>query len=102
MVPMDVPEVALDMISRFLRGDSFVSGFSPLGSAVHAPIDAAECGRGGVGRVVGALSTDPNKRSQPHHRSSPGTSPGNHLRHLLQTKISEISDEFDNTTLVSN
>ena len=87
MVPMDVPEVALDMLGKFLRGDSFVSGTSSLGSAVHAPVDAAECGGRererereragagtGVGGRAGALSAESraNSRAQSFHRNSPG------------------------------
>lgn len=90
MVPMDVPEVALDMITKFLRGDSFVSGTSPLGSAAHAPIDAAECGgaeRGGRG--AGAA----------HHRNQPGLGGGGGQRSLRSVKDQILSIQVENTTL---
>ena len=97
MVPMDVPEVALDMLGKFLRGESFVSGTSPLGSAVHAPVDMAECGGRGTGsggRVAGALSAN-SARAQSFHRNSPGGG-GSNGRFLRV-----IDEQFQNVTFVA-
>ena len=43
MVPMDVPRVALDMISRFLHGKDYSSGDSMLGVALINIEDTAHC-----------------------------------------------------------
>ena len=43
MVPMDVPRVALDMISRFLHGKDYSSGDSMLGIALTNIEDTAHC-----------------------------------------------------------
>ena len=106
MVPMDVPEVALDMLGKFLRGDSFVSGTSPLGSAVHAPVDVADCGGRGTGgaggRAAGALSGDPraNSRAQASHRNSPGGG-GSNGRSLRAVVEEDSNSLFQNDTFVT-
>lgn len=43
MVPMDVPKVAFDMISRFLNGDGYSAGNSMVGVSVVNIEDTAHC-----------------------------------------------------------
>lgn len=43
MVPMDVPKVALDMITRFLNGEGYSAGNSMVGVSVVNIEDTAHC-----------------------------------------------------------